>query len=331
MRWRAFESTAANPRRGGASGWLGDFAWRGGAIEIRKTGIRLKFDFDLVWEVACWAVYFAVLAVAAAVARVRRPRPLAIWYAPDRPRPWYLLRGAALWAGIHAAASPSAADAAFYFDDTTRGAPPAFPGAPAFNHRCVDISKGHVARVFATVFGYPLSLDPEGALGDIVEKAERNGVHDGRIVTAPLRPRAGYVYQKLIDTTDEKGLVHDLRTPCAGGTAIVVWEKTKPAQRRFAIHNSRAALRDPQAIFSPVELERISAFTARIGLDWGGLDILRDRNDGRIYIVDVNKTDLGPVIALSWLDKIRSMNRLSRALSSLVRSGARSDHGSARL
>jgi hypothetical protein len=54
-----------------------------------------------------------------------------------------------------------------------------------------------------------------------------------------------------------------------------------------------------------------------MGLDWGGLDILRDR-DGRLYIVDVNKTDVGPVIALSWRDKIISMNRLSKALKQLI-------------
>ena len=53
----------------------------------------------------------------------------------------------------------------------------------------------------------------------------------------------------------------------------------------------------------------------------GGLDILRDRQDGQIYIVDVNKTDLGPLIALSWVDKIRSMTRLGRALERLVAGG----------
>ena len=115
---------------------------------------------------------------------------------------------------------------------------------------------------------------------------------------------------------------HDLRTPCVGGAPTVVWEKTKPEAKRFAIHNSRAVLRDPSDVYSAEEIEQIRRFTARIGLDWGGLDILRDRHDGRIYIVDVNKTDLGPVIALSWPDKIRSMNRLSRALDAMVRAEA---------
>ena len=72
-------------------------------------------------------------------------------------------------------------------------------------------------------------------------------------------------------------------------------------------------------VFSADELAMIARFNARMGLDWGGLDILRDRADGRIYIVDVNKTDLGPVIALSWSDKARCMGRLGRALNALIR------------
>jgi hypothetical protein len=298
--------------------WLSDFTWRDGRVEVRKTGVRLALDYHLVAEIASWAVYLAMLWTVAAVARLRRRRPLALWYAPDRPRPWYMIRGAALWAGIGLARSPAAADAAFYFDDVTRGlAPP--PGLPrALNFACTDVSKSHVARVFEEVFGYPLALDPATASGPIVEKSEKNGVHDGRVVIAPLQPRPGYVYQRLVDTADDAGSARDLRTPCAGGEPVVVWIKLKPAAARFAIHNRRAVLRRPDEVFSPGELALIRRFNARMGADWGGLDILRDRHDGRIYIVDVNKTDVGPVIALSWVDKARSMSRLARALERLV-------------
>ena len=51
--------------------------------------------------------------------------------------------------------------------------------------------------------------------------------------------------------------------------------------------------------------------------DWAGLDILRDA-DGRIYVVDVNKTDVGPIIALPCSDKIRSTALLARALDQMV-------------
>lgn len=300
------------------AGWLSDFTWTDGVIEVRKTGVRLRIDLNLVHEVIYWAMYLLVLGAAMMLARLQRKPALAIWYAPDRPRPWYLLHGAALWGGMRAARGPAQANAAFYFDDTTRGAAPAAGELRVFNARCTDISKSHVAKVFAEVFGYPLLLDPQRSVGEIVQKAEKNGVHNGRVVQAPLPPKAGYVYQRLVDTADAQGMAHDLRTPCVAGRPVLVWEKIKPAGQRFAIHNERAVLRDPAEVFSEGELELIAVFIDRMGLDWGGLDILRDRHGGRIYIVDVNKTDLGPVIALSWADKIRSMNRLSRALSGLI-------------
>ena len=61
-----------------------------------------------------------------------------------------------------------------------------------------------------------------------------------------------------------------------------------------------------------------SAFTAAMGLDFGGLDILRDRADGRIYIVDANKTDMGPPSALASNDKLKAMRGLADAFAALV-------------
>ena len=133
-----------------------------------------------------------------------------------------------------------------------------------------------------------------------------------------MPPKPGFTYQRVVDTCDEDGCCRDLRTPCAGGSPVIVWIKVKTPQGRFSINNRSAMLADPAAVYSPHELELIRLFCMRVGLDWGGLDILRDRTDGRIYIVDVNKTDLGPVIALSWRDKLVSMHRLAQALRALV-------------
>ena len=279
-------------------------------------------DAAVIAEIASWAVYLVILAIATARARLIHKTSARLWFAPDRPRPWYMVRGAAMWGGLRMARTPQEADAVFYFDDSTVGRPPSSPVGKRFNHACTDISKSRVARVFEDVFGYPLTLDPQTADGEIVEKPETNGVHAGRIVMAPLPPRDGFVYQRVVDTRDEDGCCHDLRTPCVAGRPVVVWIKTKTPDGRFSIHNRKAAMAEPGDVFSAGELGLIAEFTARMGLDWGGLDILRDRGDGRIYIVDVNKTDLGPVIALSWRDKIASMNRLAMALRRLVGCGA---------
>ena len=298
-------------------GWLSDFGWERGRLVMRETGVRLAVDRHVLAELGHWLIYLVVLGCAWGLGRLRRRRPLAILFAPQRARPWYLARGAALWTGVRSARREADADIAFYFEDATVGAPSP-SRLPVLNGGCVNISKSHAAAVFERVFGRRLRLDPRVAQGDIVEKSERNGVHDGRVITGPCLPRPGRVYQRCIDSADGAGVCRDLRTVCVGGRPVVVWEKEKPAGSRFSINNRRATLREPADVFSAVEREAIGRFCDAMGLDWGGLDILRDRGDGQIYIVDVNKTDLGPVVALSWPDKIRSMARLGAALRGLI-------------
>ena len=96
----------------------------------------------------------------------------------------------------------------------------------------------------------------------------------------------------------------------------MVWRKRKQASNRFAVYNQSATLLNVHDIYSAHELDLIKQFNIAIGLDCGGLDILRDTVDGRIYIVDVNKTDIGPLIALSWSDKMKSLKILGAGLRS---------------
>jgi hypothetical protein len=127
----------------------------------------------------------------------------------------------------------------------------------------------------------------------------------------------GKTYQKFIDTSDGCD-VHDLRTPCVGGRPVLVLEKSRPEAARFSVHNKRVQRRSPASVYTDDELAAIARFCAAMGLDWGSLDVLRCRTDGRIYIVDVNKTDVGPVIALSLVEKMRSVAMLAAALRALV-------------
>jgi hypothetical protein len=312
------QARQATPRVG-EGGWGVDFTFRRGRVQVKKTGADLKLDGVLIAECLLWFAYhLMVLSVALWRRLSLRPPGPTIWFEPDTPRPWYLIRAAMTWGGMRVAASPDEADACFYFEDSTWGAPVP-PGAPAgFNQACRDVSKSHVAAVFEQVFGYPLALDPETWTGPAVEKGELNGAHDGQVVQCPTFRRPGRCYQRLVDTA-EGDFIHDLRTPTVGGVPVVVWEKKKPGDNRFSIHNLSVRRHDPRDVYSPEELALIGRFCAAMGLDWGGLDILRDRPTGRIYIVDVNKTDVGPVIALSWRDKLVSTGMLARALERLVR------------
>ena len=109
----------------------------------------------------------------------------------------------------------------------------------------------------------------------------------------------------------------DLRTHIVGGSPVLVWVKRRSVAARFAAPNVRATLQNPDAVFSTVELGQLTQFARAMGADWCALDVLRDR-DGRIYVVDVNKTDAGPIVALSLRDKLRSTARLANALVALV-------------
>jgi hypothetical protein len=45
---------------------------------------------------------------------------------------------------------------------------------------------------------------------------------------------------------------------------------------------------------------------------------LREHESGRLYVVDVNKTDTGPAVVLSWKDRALATKRLSQALRDMV-------------
>src|SRR5260221_4811543 len=295
--------------------WTSDFTFAGRTVTVKKTGARVVVDRATLSAFAQWFAFYLPVRAKAAAMSCLRPGP-RVWFAPDVPRPWYLIWAAAAWSGARIAQSPSEADAAFYFDDVTHGRPPAPVTGRAFNSQCLDVSKSRVAAVFEDIFGYPLALDPERHLGVAVEKGEANGVHDGHIVPCP-RPRSpGRVYQRLIENIDG-GHAVDLRTPFVGGRPVVVFVKRRPIEERFANHNSSVALARPEAVFSAAEIERLSAFARAMKLDSGGLDVLRDPASGRIYVVDVNKTDMPPIV-LPWRDKLRAVSRLAAAFRELI-------------
>jgi hypothetical protein len=307
----------AEPAHSGHGWWLRDFRFSGGRVEVFATGADLRLDRTLVGEALVWLKYHAAVrlrALGLAMAGRGGPR---IWFTPQMPRPWYLVWSALAWSGGRVAASPEQADAVFAFEDSTWATTGPAPQRPVLNGACRDVSKSTVARVFEEVFGYPLALDPTHWRGAAVQKSEINGAHDGAVVACPAPRLPGMHYQRLIDSSDG-AFTYDLRTACVGGRPVAVWIKRKPVDGRFSIHNLSVSLHRPQDVFSLHELAQIERFAATMQIDWAGLDILRDRRSGLIYVVDVNKTDVGPIIALSWRDKLRSTALLSQALTAMV-------------
>ena len=279
-----------------------DWSWRG--VRVRETQAEIAFTPALARDV--WRGGYYIFRE-----KLRRPPshfPIKVGYAPRAPRPWYLLWGALRQAGLTQTTSgkPDESVLTVHFSDLTHVETEPTP-YPTLNGGCTDISKSHVAQTFQAIFGYALALNPATTNEPFLEKGEENGIHDAKIHTGPVPAAPGRVYQKLVDNKTKDGTVLDYRCPTVFGDIPLVFLKERPVDKRFANLNTRVRITDTADCFSAEELSNIKAFCAAMQLDWGGLDILRDAKDGRIYIVDVNKTDMGPPLALSIKDKLLSL------------------------
>jgi hypothetical protein len=314
--------TDATPRVFQTSGrvWLKDFEFGLTGLTVRKTGARVPYSPSVIAQVYAWFRYF----FAAQTIEPVTPS-FSIYFTPERARPWYLIWAVSRAAGAKLAKDASQADVVMQFEDATYSPndPPTKlkPGVKLVNFNCRDVSKTNVARACQAAFGRQLAVDPTTHVGQAVEKSEINAAHDGRIIQCPAPAVPGRVYQRVIDNRmpSDLNLVEDLRTSTVGGKPVLVFIKRREVTKRFLNTNVDVQLRTPEEMFTAEELEQISAFTREIGLEWGGVDVLRDRNDGKLYIVDANKTDMGPPIGLNLSDKIVATRRLSKAFRDFVR------------
>lgn len=314
--------TDATPRVFQTSGsvWLKDFEFGLTGLTVRKTGARVPYSPSVLAQVTAWFRYFF------AAQQIEPLTPsFTIAFTPERARPWYLIWAVARAAGAKLVKDAATADVVMHFEDATYSPndPPTKlkPGVKLVNFTCRDVSKSNVARASEIAFGNRLAIDPTTYYGPAVEKSEINAAHDGRIVQCPTQPIPGRAYQRIIDNRmlANPDLVEDLRTSTVGNKPVVVFVKRRQVTKRFLNTNTEVLLRAPEEVFSPVELEQISAFTREIGLEWGGVDVLRDRTTGELFIVDANKTDMGPPIALNLQDKVKATYAMRDAFRKFVR------------
>lgn len=295
--------------------WFSDFKYSNKGLLVKKTGAHIPFEWSLFHDVFSWfAFYFLAQSwrIGRWLSGYRRPR---IAFYPDKPRPWYFIWPVIHVAGAKIISDTTKADIVFQFDDSTvtnNTVPETSPGAVLVNFDCNNISKSFISEVFAKAAGYDLGVDPSTYEGAMVEKSELNGAHDGRIIMGPMEAIPGKNYQRLIDNEIEGGMVEDLRTCIVGGEPTIVYRKRRLLARRFMNENQEVILDRIDKIYTEDELDIIRRFAAGINLDWGGIDVLRDRKSGKIHIVDANKTDMGPPIALPLGGKLRATRRMAK-------------------
>ena len=181
------------------------------------------------------------------------------------------------------------------------------------NMNCLDISKKHVDTTFGQIFGYSTMLDPRTHHGVLVEKSNLNGKHDGHILEGPVHAAGeNRFYQKLIDNRTGDGYVVDIRVPVFKNEIPFVFLKYKPLDDRFGL-SVKAELTRIDEVCSRDEIEKCLHFCRQMGLDYGELDMGRDRNDGRLYILDVNNTPTIHYAGYTLRERRWILDRLTRA------------------
>ena len=242
-----------------------------------------------------------------------------IAFHPQPVSPWYNAWTVSQLAGYKIVSDPDAADHIFVFEDETTHPQAALPISarhkPTINHRANDISKDRVARIFQDVFGYDLAIDPLNYQGRAVQKSQVNGAHDGVEIQCPI-PECdvlpGHAYQKLIDSTYDGKTSEDLRFVYVFGEIPIVFKKKKPLDDRFGTTYLHVDCLEAEDAFSQEEISLLAKFCERMGLDFGAVDAMRDKHDGRVYVVDVNKTCM-PVLSLTLSEQMMSYRRIAEA------------------
>jgi hypothetical protein len=190
--------------------------------------------------------------------------------------------------------------------------PPQPPGW--INGRCLDIDKDTVEGTFRRVFGYTYAIDPRTHAGPYVKKSITNARHDGVILHEPSEPQEGFAYQIVINNIVENE-VEDLRLVYIQGVLDFLFIIRRPIASRFAFRSSFSMLCQTSSRMSESERRSVDEMCHSLGLDYGEIDALRNRDDGKLYVVDVNRTPAGPPRTLTAREKRRALHAMASKFS----------------
>jgi hypothetical protein len=181
--------------------------------------------------------------------------------------------------------------------------------------------KRHVVRHMLRIFGYTHGVDPLSHRGLGVVKSRTNSLHDGKVVEFPIAHselREDVSYERLIDNRNaDKTEVCDIRLVVLDGRAPHAYLKYRPVETRFSNDNKYCQLVAPTDALTATELATCLRFAETTGMDFGELDILRDRETGRLYIVDVTITPFGPPNHLPERETELALESFAKALDPL--------------
>tara|TARA_Y100000389_G_scaffold39682_1_gene34143 strand:+ start:156 stop:1148 length:993 start_codon:yes stop_codon:yes gene_type:complete len=175
------------------------------------------------------------------------------------------------------------------------------------NVNCNDISKEKVGNCFQEIFKYQLNIDPTTYKGLGVEKSDDNGAHDGKLISLPITKdlvKEKKIYNICVNNLFEKDFITDYRIPFIGELSSFCYEKKRHISKRFANQNYSVKVLPTKNIFTSEELDKISSMCNLMKLDYGEIDCLIDADTKKIYVIDINKTPIGPPKELPLKKKI---------------------------
>lgn len=256
---------------------------------------------------------------------------------PDKPMPFCVIYKILMFLGIRIVTKPQKGlDMAIHYWHGFDGNPFSSAqslcslndakknGIEVLNIHCNDISKTRLNVVFEKVFGYSISVDPRKFTGKCVMKSDWNALHQGKTIMCPIEPsESGVVYQKLVNNQTKDGWVEDMRVPVYAKKTPFVYLKYRSVEDRFVDRehtNKKVMMAEASSVLSKEELNKIYLFCEEIGLDYGEVDVLRDKEEGRIYIVDANVAPSGPPSPISEDDGKLAVMRLAQAFEEAFKS-----------
>lgn len=182
-----------------------------------------------------------------------------------------------------------------------------------------DISKKYIDNIHKKVFGYSTIINPKIYKGKIVRKNDINAKHDGIIMSAPISSfDEDYIYQILIDNSFSDNLVMDIRVPIVGKVLDFVYIKYRDISERFKNTTTTTEIKQSKDIFNQKEIELLNQYCKALNLEYGELDVLRNKDDNKIYVVDVNNTPQGPPKNIKQEDGKFALNKISEALNKYI-------------
>lgn len=183
------------------------------------------------------------------------------------------------------------------------------------NAKCNDISKKAIGLANKAVLGYELDIDPSKHEGFVVCKSDANATHDGSIITCPIdtnQIQQSKTYNVLIDNTDGEW-AYDMRMIYMGQILDFFYLKRRPIGERFSNTNSYVEIKDTLSHFNQNEIQNLNSVCKQLRLDYGEVDVPRDRTTQKIYLVDVAKTPAGPPNGLPWSEARKAIQIMSVA------------------